>query len=235
MDVYTEEIFGPVLSVLRADTVDEAIDADQRQPVRQRHRDLHLQRRGGAAVPARRHVGMIGINVPIPVPMAYYSFGGWKDSLFGDKHVHGPEGVSFYTRGEGRHRAAGRTSSTRTGASMPLPDRCLGASASHSDRRTSSMSRATQGRPRSALVAGRRRSSLAGCSSTGGKEAEETRPAVGAGKADTPKITIAMVTHGAPGDTFWDIIRKGAEAAAAKDNVDAEVLVATRTPASRPP
>ena len=47
---------------------------------------------------------MIGINVPIPVPMAYYSFGGWKDSLFGDQHVHGPEGVSFYTRGQGRHR-----------------------------------------------------------------------------------------------------------------------------------
>jgi malonate-semialdehyde dehydrogenase (acetylating) / methylmalonate-semialdehyde dehydrogenase len=46
------------------------------------------------------NVGMIGINVPIPVPMAYYSFGGWKDSLFGDKHVHGPEGVSFYTRGK---------------------------------------------------------------------------------------------------------------------------------------
>ena len=62
---------------------------------------------------------------------------------------------------------------------------------------------------------------VAGCSSTGGKEAEESAAnAVGAGKADTPKITIAMVTHGAPGDTFWDIIRKGAQAAAAKDNVD---------------
>jgi simple sugar transport system substrate-binding protein len=62
---------------------------------------------------------------------------------------------------------------------------------------------------------------LAGCSSTGGKQAEESAAnAVGAGKADTPRITIAMVTHGAPGDTFWDIIRKGAQAAAAKDNVD---------------
>ena len=62
---------------------------------------------------------------------------------------------------------------------------------------------------------------VAGCSSTGGKEAEESAAnAVSAGKADTPKITIAMVTHGAPGDTFWDIIRKGAQAAAAKDNVD---------------
>ena len=62
---------------------------------------------------------------------------------------------------------------------------------------------------------------LAGCSSSGGKQAEQSaNNAVGAGKADTPKITIAMVTHGAPGDTFWDIIRKGAQAAAAKDNVD---------------
>jgi simple sugar transport system substrate-binding protein len=62
---------------------------------------------------------------------------------------------------------------------------------------------------------------VAGCSSTGGKQAEESAAnAVSAGKADTPKITIAMVTHGAPGDTFWDIIRKGAQAAAAKDNVD---------------
>jgi simple sugar transport system substrate-binding protein len=62
---------------------------------------------------------------------------------------------------------------------------------------------------------------VAGCSSTGGKNAEESAAnAVSAGKADTPKITIAMVTHGAPGDTFWDIIRKGAQAAAAKDNVD---------------
>ena len=62
---------------------------------------------------------------------------------------------------------------------------------------------------------------VAGCSSTGGKQAEESSAnAVSAGKADTPKITIAMVTHGAPGDTFWDIIRKGAQAAAAKDNVD---------------
>jgi len=61
---------------------------------------------------------------------------------------------------------------------------------------------------------------VAGCSSTGGKEAEQSAAnAVGAGKADTPNITIAMVTHGAPGDTFWDIIRKGAQAAAAKDNV----------------
>jgi malonate-semialdehyde dehydrogenase (acetylating)/methylmalonate-semialdehyde dehydrogenase len=98
MDVYTQEIFGPVLSVVRADSVDEAIALVNANPY---GNGTALFTASGEA--ARRfqrgvHVGMIGINVPIPVPMAYYSFGGWKDSLFGDKHVHGPEGVSLYTR-----------------------------------------------------------------------------------------------------------------------------------------
>jgi malonate-semialdehyde dehydrogenase (acetylating)/methylmalonate-semialdehyde dehydrogenase len=98
MDVYREEIFGPVLSVVRADSVDEAIALINANPY---GNGTAIFTNSGAA--ARRfqrgvNVGMIGINVPIPVPMAYYSFGGWKDSLFGDKHVHGPEGVSFYTR-----------------------------------------------------------------------------------------------------------------------------------------
>ena len=98
MDVYAQEIFGPVLSVVRAANVDEAIALINANPYG-----------NGTAIftssgeTARRFqrgvkVGMIGINVPVPVPMAYYSFGGWKDSLFGDKHIHGPEGVSFYTR-----------------------------------------------------------------------------------------------------------------------------------------
>jgi len=98
MDVYREEIFGPVLSVVRADSVDEAIALINANPY---GNGTAIFTNSGAA--ARRfqrgvNVGMIGINVPIPVPMAYYSFGGWKDSLFGDKHIHGPEGVSFYTR-----------------------------------------------------------------------------------------------------------------------------------------
>ena len=98
MACYTEEIFGPVLSVLRSDTVDEAIHLNNANPYAN---GTAIYTSSGEA--ARRFqrgvkVGMIGINVPIPVPMAYYSFGGWKDSLFGDKHVHGPEGVSFYTR-----------------------------------------------------------------------------------------------------------------------------------------
>ncbi len=98
MDVYTEEIFGPVLSMLRVDTVDDAIDLINANPYG--NGTAIFTSSGEAARRFQRgvHVGMIGINVPIPVPMAYYSFGGWKDSLFGDKHVHGPEGVSFYTR-----------------------------------------------------------------------------------------------------------------------------------------
>ncbi|HEU5271902.1 MAG TPA: CoA-acylating methylmalonate-semialdehyde dehydrogenase [Jatrophihabitans sp.] len=98
MDVYREEIFGPVLSVVRADDVDSAIALINANPYG--NGTAIFTSSGAAARKFQRgvQVGMIGINVPIPVPMAYYSFGGWKDSLFGDKHVHGPEGVSFYTR-----------------------------------------------------------------------------------------------------------------------------------------
>ncbi|MFN8194851.1 MAG: CoA-acylating methylmalonate-semialdehyde dehydrogenase [Nocardioidaceae bacterium] len=98
MDVYTQEIFGPVLSVVRADTVDEAIALINANPYG--NGTAIFTNSGEAARRFQRgvQVGMIGINVPVPVPMAFYSFGGWKDSLFGDKHIHGPEGVSFYTR-----------------------------------------------------------------------------------------------------------------------------------------
>ncbi len=98
MDVYTEEIFGPVLSVLRADTVEAAIELVNANPYG--NGTAIFTSSGEAARRFQRgvHVGMIGINVPIPVPMAYYSFGGWKDSLFGQSHIHGPEGVTFYTR-----------------------------------------------------------------------------------------------------------------------------------------
>jgi malonate-semialdehyde dehydrogenase (acetylating)/methylmalonate-semialdehyde dehydrogenase len=98
MHVYREEIFGPVLSVLRAGTIEEAIALINANPYG--NGTAIFTSSGDAARRFQRgvKVGMIGINVPIPVPMAYYSFGGWKDSLFGDKHVHGPEGISFYTR-----------------------------------------------------------------------------------------------------------------------------------------
>ena len=97
---YTEEIFGPVLSVLRADTYEDAVDLVNASPY---GNGVAIFTADGGA--ARRFatevsVGMIGVNVPIPVPMAYYSFGGWKDSLFGDSHAHGVEGVHFFTRGK---------------------------------------------------------------------------------------------------------------------------------------
>ena len=98
MDAYREEIFGPVLSVLRSDSVDEAIELINANPYGNGTAIFTSSGESARRFQRGVKVGMIGINVPIPVPMAYYSFGGWKDSLFGDKHVHGPEGVSFYTR-----------------------------------------------------------------------------------------------------------------------------------------
>jgi malonate-semialdehyde dehydrogenase (acetylating)/methylmalonate-semialdehyde dehydrogenase len=98
MDAYRNEIFGPVLSVTRVDTVDEAIAFVNANPYG--NGTAIFTSSGEAARRFQREVtvGMIGINVPIPVPMAYHSFGGWKDSLFGESHIHGPEGVRFYTR-----------------------------------------------------------------------------------------------------------------------------------------
>ncbi|MGE5764899.1 MAG: CoA-acylating methylmalonate-semialdehyde dehydrogenase, partial [Mycobacterium leprae] len=100
MDIYTDEIFGPVLVVLRAGTFDQAIDIVNSNAYG--NGTAVFTSSGQAARKFQRQVkvGMIGINVPIPVPMAFYSFGGWKESLFGDTHVHGAEGVRFYTRGK---------------------------------------------------------------------------------------------------------------------------------------
>jgi malonate-semialdehyde dehydrogenase (acetylating) / methylmalonate-semialdehyde dehydrogenase len=98
MDIYRDEIFGPVLVVLRAGSFGEAIDIVNASPYG--NGTAIFTASGQAARKFQRNVqvGMIGINVPIPVPMAFYSFGGWKDSLFGDTHIHGPEGIRFYTR-----------------------------------------------------------------------------------------------------------------------------------------
>ena len=98
MSIYRDEIFGPVLAVVRVETLEEAIALINENSFAN---GTAIFTSSGAA--ARRfqrevQVGMIGVNVPIPVPMAYYSFGGWKDSLFGDHHIHGAEGVRFYTR-----------------------------------------------------------------------------------------------------------------------------------------
>ena len=100
MKVYRDEIFGPVLIVLRVPTLEEAIALINRNPYA--NGTAVFTRSGGAARRFEREieVGMVGINVPIPVPMAFFSFGGWKNSLFGDQHMHGMEGVRFYTRGK---------------------------------------------------------------------------------------------------------------------------------------
>jgi malonate-semialdehyde dehydrogenase (acetylating) / methylmalonate-semialdehyde dehydrogenase len=100
MDSYRNEIFGPVLEVMRVSTYNEALALVNDNPYG--NGTAIFTRDGGAArqFQFEAEVGMVGINVPIPVPVAYYSFGGWKASLFGDLHMYGPEGVQFYTRGK---------------------------------------------------------------------------------------------------------------------------------------
>ena len=97
MSVYTDEIFGPVLSVLRVPTLDAAIELVNANPYGNGTAVFTGSGEVARTFQRRVTVGMVGINVPIPVPMAYHSFGGWKDSIFGDHHMHGPEGVRFYT------------------------------------------------------------------------------------------------------------------------------------------
>jgi malonate-semialdehyde dehydrogenase (acetylating)/methylmalonate-semialdehyde dehydrogenase len=98
MSIYTDEIFGPVLSVLRVPGYTEALELINSNPYG--NGTAIFTNDGGAARRFQNEVevGMVGINVPIPVPMAYYSFGGWKSSLFGDTHAHGMDGVHFFTR-----------------------------------------------------------------------------------------------------------------------------------------
>ncbi len=98
MKVYQEEIFGPVLSIVRVPTFDAALQLVNAHPFG--NGAAVFTRDGDAAREFCERVssGMVGVNVPIPVPLAFHSFGGWKRSLFGDHHIHGPEGVRFYTR-----------------------------------------------------------------------------------------------------------------------------------------
>ncbi len=100
MSIYADEIFGPVLSVLRVKSYDEGLSLINNHPYG--NGTAIFTNDGGAARKFQNEVqvGMVGINVPIPVPVAYYSFGGWKNSLFGDTHAHGTEGVHFFTRGK---------------------------------------------------------------------------------------------------------------------------------------
>ncbi|RZS89988.1 malonate-semialdehyde dehydrogenase (acetylating)/methylmalonate-semialdehyde dehydrogenase [Motilibacter rhizosphaerae] len=100
MSVYTDEIFGPVLSVVRAATYQEAVDLVDANPY---GNGVAIFTNDGGAARRFEHeveVGMVGVNVPIPVPVAQFSFGGWKSSLFGDLHAYGPDGVRFFTRGK---------------------------------------------------------------------------------------------------------------------------------------
>jgi malonate-semialdehyde dehydrogenase (acetylating)/methylmalonate-semialdehyde dehydrogenase len=98
MTIYKDEIFGPVLAITRVATYDEAVALVNKNPYAN---GVAIFTNDGGAARKFQHeveVGMVGVNVPIPVPMAYYSFGGWKASLFGDLHIYGPDGVQFYTR-----------------------------------------------------------------------------------------------------------------------------------------
>jgi len=100
MSIYQDEIFGPVLSVVRTSTYAEGLELINANPYG--NGTAIFTNDGGAArkFQSEVEVGMVGVNVPIPVPVSYYSFGGWKNSLFGDSHAHGTEGVQFFTRGK---------------------------------------------------------------------------------------------------------------------------------------
>jgi malonate-semialdehyde dehydrogenase (acetylating)/methylmalonate-semialdehyde dehydrogenase len=119
MSIYRDEIFGPVLSVVRAKDYEEALTLVNEHKF---GNGASIFTRDGDATrdfTTRVQIGMVGVNVPIPVPTAYHSFGGWKRSLFGDHHVHGSEGVRFYTR----HKTITQRwpSGTRTGADFTIP------------------------------------------------------------------------------------------------------------------
>jgi malonate-semialdehyde dehydrogenase (acetylating)/methylmalonate-semialdehyde dehydrogenase len=139
--LYTDEIFGPVLSVVRAESYDEAVQLVNDNAYG--NGTAIFTRDGGAARRFQYDVicGMVGVNVPVPVPVAYYSFGGWKSSLFGDLHMYGPEGIQFYTRskvvtsrwpsgprrpasatcGRSTRTCCGRSRSSSTARSWPRP------------------------------------------------------------------------------------------------------------------
>ena len=98
MKIYKEEIFGPVLSVVRVKNFDEALKLVNDHEFGNGASIFTRDGNAGRTFSSKAKIGMIGVNIPIPVPMAFHSFGGWKRSMFGDQHMHGPEGVRFYTK-----------------------------------------------------------------------------------------------------------------------------------------
>ena len=119
MRIYKEEIFGPVLSVVRAPNFDEALRLPTEHEL---GNGVAIFTKDGDAAREftdRVEVGMVGVNVPIPVPMAFYSFGGWKRSAFGDMNQHGPDGVRFYTRT--KTVTSRWPAGIRTGAEFTMP------------------------------------------------------------------------------------------------------------------
>jgi len=98
MRIYNEEIFGPVLSVVRVASYEEAVELVNSNPYANGTAIFTRDGRTARAFEYDIEVGMVGVNVPIPVPVGAFSFGGWRDSLFGDSHIYGPESIHFYTR-----------------------------------------------------------------------------------------------------------------------------------------
>lgn len=119
MTIYREEIFGPVLSVVRVADLAEGIELVNRHGFGNGAAIFTQDGRTAREFTRRIRAGMIGINVPIPVPMAFHSFGGWKRSLFGDHHVHGPEGIRFFTRMKAVTQRWPEVTSTRAEFAMP--------------------------------------------------------------------------------------------------------------------
>lgn len=119
MSIYSDEIFGPVLCVVRSKSYDDAVDLVQRHEYG--NGTCIFTRDGDAARAFTQDikVGMVGVNVPLPVPLAFHSFGGWKRSLFGDHHMYGPEGVRFFTRM--KSVTARWPTSIRSGANLSFP------------------------------------------------------------------------------------------------------------------
>ena len=119
MRIYLEEIFGPVLSIVRAASFEEALQLVNDHEFGNGTAIFTADGNTARTYLAQVKAGMVGINIPIPVPMAVHSFGGWKRSLFGDHHIHGPEGVRFYTRNKTATTRWPDDSQVRADFSMP--------------------------------------------------------------------------------------------------------------------